>query len=353
MDILIDGEIILYGVVGEAWWTDEWFTAADVMKAVSELRDQPRIPVHVNSGGGLVYEGLAICNIFKKAPNFIDLHIDGIAASAMSLICMGADNVTMHAGTSMMIHDISQETYGNPADHEKAAQILHKISDECANAYAQKTNKHDAAQIRQWMQEETWFTPQEALDAGFINQIGDREAMVASLYNYSDYKNAPKVLRAMAEAQANIFIKNEIPPNNLQERTMVMSQVVNEETTSKTGDALPVAVKETAPEANNSAVDEKDIRQQERDRITAITTHEAAAGRSDLAAHFAFKTDMPIEQAIEALQASNKKEAKQAEPEVPTAQTVEPMEAMDGSGMQMPAPKLNANEIYAKRRVAR
>ena len=132
-----------------------------------------------------------------------------------------------------------------------------------------------------------------------------------------------------------------------------MSQVVNEETTSKTGDALPVAVKETAPEANNSAVDEKDIRQQERDRITAITTHEAAAGRSDLAAHFAFKTDMPIEQAIEALQASNKKEAKQAEPEVPTAQTVEPMEAMDGSGMQMPAPKLNANEIYAKRRVAR
>lgn len=344
MDILIDGEITLYGVVGETWWTDEYFTAVDVMKAVAELKNNEVITVRCNSGGGAAFDGLAICNILKNTPNFIDLHVDGIAASAMSIICMGADRVTMHAGTSMMIHDAANTTSGNPEAHEKAAKRLHKLSDQCADVYAKKTSKLSSDAIRDLMREETWFNAQEALDAGFIDQIGDREAIAASLFDYREYMNAPKELVSIANAQANMFLSPELvktPPLLQVERNEPVTKDVTQPDSLSTAEGDAVAAPIDIEKIKNDACDD------ERGRILAITTHEAAAGRSDLAAHLALKTKTPVEEAIATLQASPKKEAGPAQVEQPTSQIVEPLETMNGSGFKAPQVELDPNKIYA------
>ena len=93
MQVLIDGEIILYGTVGESFFEDG-FTARDVINATSKMRGKP-LNVRINSGGGIADEGVAIYNTLKNHDGKITVYVDGIAASAASLIAMAGEVVTM------------------------------------------------------------------------------------------------------------------------------------------------------------------------------------------------------------------------------------------------------------------
>lgn len=342
MDILIDGEIVLYGAVGESFWSDS-FTDRDVILALNELSGSEEITVRINSGGGDAFMGLTIYNALKACSSNIVVYVDGIAASAASVIAMGADKLVMNEGSMMMIHDPSSITFGDAADHEKTHELLNKLGDQMATLYSRKAND-GPEEIRDMMRAETWLTSGEAVELGFADEAdGEHQAVAASLFDYRVYANAPEELKSMAVAYAATLKPT---PRENYERTETVTQQVSQQASISTpegDDAEPIDVDKLTAEASDK----------ERERILAITTHDAADGRTDLAAFLAFKTNRSVDECVATLQNANKKEAKQAEPKVPTAQTVEPMEAMDGSGMQMPAPKLNANEIYAKRRVAR
>lgn len=336
MDILIDGEIVLYGAVGESFWSDS-FTDRDVILALNELSGSEEITVRINSGGGDAFMGLTIYNALKACSSNIVVYVDGIAASAASVIAMGADKLVMNEGSMMMIHDPSSITFGDAADHEKTQELLNKLGDQMANLYSRKAND-GPEEIRDMMRAETWLTSDEAVEFGFADEAdGEHQAVAASLFDYRVYANAPAELKTMAVAYAATL--KPTPRENYERTETVTKQVSQQAISTASNDDVdpPIDIKKI----------ENDARKAERDRITAITTDEAVDGRSDLAAHFAFQTDMPVEQAIAALKASNKKEAKQAEPEVPTAQTVEPMEAMDGSGMNAPQMALDPAKIYA------
>lgn len=162
-NLLLNGAIYLYGAVGDSW--GECFTAADVALALAE-HGVGDVTVRINSGGGIAFDGMAIYSLLKAHPGKVTIAIDGIAASAASLIAMAGDVREMRTGAMMMIHDPSGITIG-PADvHEEAAARLHKIAENYAEVYAGVSGK-PAKEVRDMMLATTWMSADEAVESGF------------------------------------------------------------------------------------------------------------------------------------------------------------------------------------------
>lgn len=349
MEILVNGEIVLYGAVGESYWSDS-FTDRDVILALNELRANDKIIVRMNSGGGDAFMGLTIFNALKACPSEIVIYVDGIAASAASVIAMAADRLIMNEGSMMMIHDPASVTYGDAADHEKTQDLLNKLGDQMARLYSRRANG-EPDEIRDMMRAETWLTSDEAVSLGFADEAdSEAEAKVAALFDYRIYANAPKALVAMATANASLFKSENKTSRDETERNGIMPkniEVQANEPAAQTGAENDPA--EAEPIDNGALI--AAARQEERARITAITTDEQAAGRSDLAAHFAFNTSMSVADAVAALKASPVK-AKGDAARTPaqghnvTTQIVEPLETMDGGTFSASKPQLNATRIY-------
>lgn len=132
--------------------------------------DAPIIDLHVNSPGGIVSDGLVIYNALRDHPARIEAIVDGLAASAASWIVQAAETVTMNRYSEMMIHDGLALTLGNEADHLETAAILGKMSDNIASIYAARAG----GTVKSWraaMLAETWYSAQEAVDAGLADDL--------------------------------------------------------------------------------------------------------------------------------------------------------------------------------------
>lgn len=194
--LLVGGELLLYGVVGASWRANS-FTPSDVAAALAE-HGSGDITVRINSGGGNAFDGVAIHSLLKAHASRgakVRVSIDGVAASAASLIAMAGDAIAMRLGATMMIHDASGETIGTSKDHEKNAGVLNKISEQYCAVYAAKSGKSEA-DVRALMLEETWFGAKEAVEAGFADTTLDEEPAVAAAFDYRAYRHAPADLVA-------------------------------------------------------------------------------------------------------------------------------------------------------------
>lgn len=201
MNVLIDGEIVLTGTVGKDFWM-EGFTYLEVFNALVSLGRNSDVTVRINSGGGYATEGAAIYSLLKAHGGTVSVIVEGIAASAASVIAMAGDTVTMVTGSVMMIHDPSAITFGTADDHEKSVEMLDAIASSLADAYADKTGR-SAEQTRADMREELWLTPQEAIDLGYADAAAEPEAEPAAIaaFNYRIYQHAPERIVALADAR--------------------------------------------------------------------------------------------------------------------------------------------------------
>lgn len=166
--------IQIYGFIGD-WW--EGTDAATLAREISAL-DVDEIEVHLNSPGGLAFDGIAIYNALRQHAAAVTVVVDGLAASAASIIAMAGDTVVMSLGSQMMIHDASGLCYGNAADMRTTAGWLDKLSQSGAEIYAAKAGG-TADDWRAAMLAESWYTAQEAVDAGLADQV-DTAAKVAA-----------------------------------------------------------------------------------------------------------------------------------------------------------------------------
>lgn len=159
-----EAEIFLYDEVGG------WGTYAD--EFVEELKaiTAPKIRLRVNSPGGSVFEGLACANALRSHPAEVTVQVDGIAASIASVIAMAADRVIVQPQAMLMLHDAAGVCLGNAQDMQEMADLLDKISDNIAGAYASKAGG-TAADWRQVMVKETWYTAEEAVEAGLADEM--------------------------------------------------------------------------------------------------------------------------------------------------------------------------------------
>ena len=130
------------------------------------------VTLHVNSAGGDVFAALAIYNALKSYQGKVTVSIDGLAASAASLIAMGGSRVTMASNALMMIHLPSAELAGyfDTQDLSKLQEQLAAVEKSLIAVYSTRISESDA---RRMMQAETWLSAQQALDMGLIDEITD------------------------------------------------------------------------------------------------------------------------------------------------------------------------------------
>jgi ATP-dependent protease ClpP protease subunit len=163
-------ELYIYDIISaDDWWGG--ISATMVTEAVMAITADT-INVHLNSPGGDIFEAHAIYNVLLNHPATINVLVDGLAASAASYIAQAGDSIVMASNASMMIHDTLTITVGNEADHLQVAGMLGKQSDIIAKIYADRAGG-TTEEWRAAMRAETWYTADEAVEAGLATAVAD------------------------------------------------------------------------------------------------------------------------------------------------------------------------------------
>jgi len=181
-DVFIYDEISFFGV-----------QAQQFVKDLNEL-DVKTIRLHLNTPGGNVFDGAAIYNALRQHTAKVETYIEGLAASAGSIVALAGDTVKMAANAFFMIHQPWVLAMGDSAELRKTADILDKISSVMIDTYVNVSGQSEE-QIKQWVTDETWFTAKEAKEAGFVDEITD-EIEIKNQYDLSIYNNVPGGLAA-------------------------------------------------------------------------------------------------------------------------------------------------------------
>lgn len=198
--LLVNGEILLYGDVGDPYCWGDGFTVTDVASALAE-HGAGNITVRLNSGGGIAFDGVAIYSLLRSHEGAVHVIVDGIAASAASLILMAGDTREMRDGAMVMIHDAAGLTFGTAADHQRDATVLDKLSDQYAGIYAARSGL-GREEVRTLMRAETWFTADDAVAKGLVTGKAESLAEPTASFNYRLYARAPKGLPSRFKPQA-------------------------------------------------------------------------------------------------------------------------------------------------------
>ena len=170
MPIKINGTI----VGNDDKWIYDGFDMESFCPRDLELVDGQDVDIEINSPGGYIYPASEIYTALMQHKGNVNITITGRAASAASVIAMAGTHVKMSPTAQMMIHNVSASASGDYRDFEHCAEQLKKSNDTLANAYMLKTGK-TKEEILELMDYETWFTPDEALENGFIDEILSKE----------------------------------------------------------------------------------------------------------------------------------------------------------------------------------
>lgn len=204
----------------------------DAKTFVAELEaiDAPQINLRINSPGGSVFDALTIANSLRHHPARVRTYVDGLAASAASVIAVAADpldertdtgGVIMMPGSQMMIHDASNTLEGNAEENRKNSIFLDRQSDNIAELY-QLRGGGDAQQWRDLMVAETWLFGREAVDLGLADRVEHAEpadsldgAMTRSFdlsgFRFAGRRFAPEPPRRLERARIEVTARTEPP----------------------------------------------------------------------------------------------------------------------------------------------
>ena len=186
-----EATIYLHGVIG-GWWGDIDETLfAQAMAGI----DADVIHLRIDSPGGDVFAARSMMTAISQHKATVIAHVDGLAASAATGVCMACDEVEISQGAGFMIHNAWTIAIGNKADMAKTSELLGKIDTGLAGDYTRRTGK-DQAEIVAWMDAETWFTADEAKEHGFADRVaevvGSKKA--SNHWDLSAYNNTPAAL---------------------------------------------------------------------------------------------------------------------------------------------------------------
>lgn len=171
-----EAEIMLYGDVGDSWFggvTAKQF--ADDLKAAGSV---DTIRLRINSPGGDVFDGLTIYRLLVDHKAKVIVHIDGLAASIASVIAMAGEEIHISESGFLMIHAAWGFAMGGAEDMRTMAALLDRTTASIRDVYMARTGKTET-EIKNWMDAETWFSAQEALDNGFATDIADNMRVAA------------------------------------------------------------------------------------------------------------------------------------------------------------------------------
>ena len=189
-------EIYIYDEI--AWYGA---SADDLVREIAAIRAST-INVRLNTPGGSVWDGMAIYQALRGHGARIVTHIEGLAASMGSVIALAGEEVRMAKGAFFMIHNPWVLILGDAQELREAADLLDKVTDNIVDIYVERSGASEE-DIRAAMDAETWYTAQEAKDAGFVDVIVDGQDVVARANPdiLARFRNVPDRLRSMLQTQ--------------------------------------------------------------------------------------------------------------------------------------------------------
>ncbi|WP_195724214.1 head maturation protease, ClpP-related [Paenibacillus monticola] len=263
-----EAELYVYGpIVNGDGWVYEYFgmEATDQVEFVRELNAlgaKKNIAVYINSDGGDVYAAHTIHNVLKRNQAFVTVYIDGIAASAASVIAMAADKLIMPVNATLMIHDplIGISGYYNAEDLADMKDLLDQVKNSIVAAYMSKSNLSDK-EIAKLMTNETYMTGKQALEMGFADEVlYDKTVEVV---NAGRYAIVNSLAVDTSKMKNNPFLKHEGEGTN-------MSGTPASPINSPVPTAPPAVPPVAAPQAAANPVPFVDAATVERERLKGI-----------------------------------------------------------------------------------
>ena len=239
--------IDLYGDIGRDEWSDEESVGAkEFIDAVREARGKA-IDLHVNSGGGSVFDAFAMMTALSQHDGKVTAHVDGIAASAASFLLAGADEVRMSSAGFIMIHDASTVAWGNSQQIRETAEWLDMIDHQLAGIYAKRGNR-TAEEFKAAMDATTWLDAEQAVEWGLADHIDEAVAAAACI-------TADKRVLETAPEAANIM--RVVEPQNITQEII--------ETVTECEDGISIT-------ASTDICDESEVQEHEvaQERVVAI-----------------------------------------------------------------------------------
>ena len=222
-------DVSLFGEIDPGFFGDG-VASKEIADALTAHADAKEITVRINSVGGDLFGGLAIYNLLRGHGAKVTSIVEGLAASAASIVAM-AGRTVMGRGAMMMIHNPMTVTVGDAEDHRQQAEVLDKARDSLLAVYQQKTGKK-AGELRKMLDAETWLTAEEAKREGFADEIADKPVKARAegstvIVNDVSFARSkmPSPILAMAPAPVAPFVADDPPlsPNALADEPKIYS----------------------------------------------------------------------------------------------------------------------------------
>lgn len=172
------GELLLYGDIGDGWWSEN--NSKAFIRDIKALGAISELVVRINSIGGDVFAGMAIYNYLRSLKARKTVIVDGIAASIASVVAMAGDKIVCPANAMMMIHNPWSFSMGDGEEMRKTAEILDKLRGQIAGVYVARTGLEEDV-VLEMMDSETWMTGEEAVENGFADEVGEPVEAAASV----------------------------------------------------------------------------------------------------------------------------------------------------------------------------
>lgn len=181
------GEILIYSDIGDGMWGG--LSAKMFREELNKLKSVDELNVRINSGGGDAFEGVAIYNTLREFKAHKVVHIDGLAASIATVIACAGDVIKMGEGAQYMIHLAWTMGFGNRKDMMKAVERLDLTDKLIAGVYNKRTGLTEK-ELLKMMDDETWLSPADALEYGFVDEVVEATRVAASV-NRDWFKRPP------------------------------------------------------------------------------------------------------------------------------------------------------------------
>ena len=207
--------LTISGTIAEDSWVDDEVTPQVFQDELSQGKGP--IDLWLNSPGGDCVAASRIYTMLMNYPDDVNVKIDGIAASAASVIAMAGTKVSMAPTAMIMIHNPLTIVGGQKEDLDQAAQMLAETKESIINAYELKTNL-PREKISAMMDNETWMNVNKAIELGFADAMLGDNKNVTDCYSYSDKQSELVLLNKLKpQTKSNISVKS------LQKRLSLLS----------------------------------------------------------------------------------------------------------------------------------
>ena len=355
-----DSKLILEGVVSsEDWWGDGLDVTPQAFRDELAKRSG-NLVVSINSPGGDVFAGVSIYNTLAGYDKgAVTIEVNGLAASIASVIAMAGDKIVMLPGSSMMIHKPWSMGVGNADELEKVAKTLNSIEESLIPIYTSRTGLSDE-RIKEMLADETWMTPQEAVDLGFADEyieakqkVGFSDSIKNALngqfaFSMSATKEAMEKVVDKLRAEATDQVAKEVENVSTTEQSV---EVVADEAATNTDESKTIDEEKTETEEVTVASNEEQtntVEEEEMNKIDEVAAENvvvAQAPKQEVVEERITKNEARklIVESLSAVFNKNEKALKEVNAKISTLQVRNEIDGTTGADLY--APEILASDI--------